>query len=65
VHNPAFALLIALTVWVVADLIRHPFLTCPRCKGNRILRATFFGGRYRPCPRCGRSGEIKRGGKLW
>jgi len=62
-HNPAVFLLLALVVWIIADLVRHPFLACPKCHGERTLKAKIWPGRYRPCPRCDRSGEIKRGAK--
>ena len=51
----------ALVVWIVSDRSRNPLTRCPKCGGKGTLPSRFFKDRYRPCGRCGRSGEIRRG----
>lgn len=57
------ALLIALVVaYLVVAYIsrqRNPFKRCSTCKGKGTLPSAVWSGRYRPCPKCNRSGEIK------
>ena len=43
---------------LVSDYIRNYLSKCPKCKGSGTLKATWWSGRYRPCPRCGRKGEV-------
>ncbi len=52
-------LIIAIGIWAVVSLVRHPLTKCPKCKGTGEIRSAFFSSRYRPCPRCGRKGEIR------
>ncbi|MGW4469649.1 hypothetical protein ACWENQ_08250 [Nonomuraea sp. NPDC004354] len=53
-----FAAAITLAVLYTSSS-RHPLTRCKRCHGNGILRSVVLPWRYRPCPRCGRSGEIR------
>ncbi|GIH66882.1 hypothetical protein Msi02_76990 [Microbispora siamensis] len=45
-------------IWLVSDYVRNYLSKCPKCKGSGTLKATWWSGRYRPCPRCGRKGEV-------
>ncbi|MFI6299520.1 hypothetical protein ACIBEJ_48555 [Nonomuraea sp. NPDC050790] len=38
---------------------RHPLTKCRRCHGRGVLRSVLLPWRYRPCPSCGRAGEIR------
>ena len=55
------ALMIAAVVVIALYLAsaRNPFAKCWRCSGRGVLRSWLLPWRYRPCPTCGRSGEIR------
>ncbi len=48
-------------VYLIYDWVRHYLLKCPRCRGAGVLHSPNFPGKYRPCPRCGRKGEVRHG----
>ncbi|MGV9532451.1 hypothetical protein ACWDR9_02155 [Streptosporangium sandarakinum] len=52
------ALLIAALVVATVSRQRNPLKVCPTCKGAGVLPSGIWSKRYRPCPRCGRKGEI-------
>ncbi|GIH63989.1 hypothetical protein [Microbispora siamensis] len=52
------ALLVAALVIAAISRKRNPLKVCPTCKGTGVLRSGMWAGRYRPCPRCDRKGEI-------
>lgn len=58
------ALMIAAAVVVLLYIAgaRNPLTKCWRCGGKGVLRSWVLPWRYRPCPRCGRRGEVR--GKL-
>ena len=49
---------IGFLAWVAIDYARNHLSKCQVCKGTGILKSTFFSHKYRPCPRCRRSGEV-------
>ncbi|MFI6534210.1 hypothetical protein ACIBHY_17245 [Nonomuraea sp. NPDC050547] len=53
------ALIAAAFVVVAVSSARHPLTKCRRCHGRGILRSFLLPWRYRPCPSCSRSGEIR------
>ena len=59
----AAAALAAVVLYVSAA--RNPIKKCPRCEGRGVLRSVVMPWRVRPCPRCGRSSEVRArfGGK--
>lgn len=59
--DPFYALLIAAAVVIALYLAgtRNPLAKCPRCDGRGVLRSWVMPWRFRPCPRCGRSGEVR------
>ena len=59
--DPFFALLIAVAAVILLYLAsaRNPLTKCPRCSGKGVLSSGLLPWRYRPCPRCGRRGEIR------
>lgn len=58
-----FLTLVAIAAVIVVVLYlagsRNPIAKCRRCKGRGVLRSSILSWRYRPCPRCGRSGEVR------
>jgi hypothetical protein len=58
--DPLSALLIAALVVVVLYVAssRNPLTRCGRCSGKGTIRSSVLPWRYRPCPGCGRSGEV-------
>ncbi|GGQ11326.1 hypothetical protein [Streptosporangium pseudovulgare] len=52
------AFLVAALVVVAVSHQRNPLKVCPKCKGAGMLPSGIRSRRYRPCPRCGRKGEI-------
>ncbi|MGI5286664.1 hypothetical protein ACQEVF_25450 [Nonomuraea polychroma] len=59
--DPFTALLIAAAVAVALYMAaaRNPLAKCRRCGGKGVLRSQLLPWRYRACPSCGRSGEIR------
>ncbi|MEV4893536.1 hypothetical protein AB0K48_29550 [Nonomuraea sp. NPDC055795] len=53
------ALVTAAFVVVAVSGARHPLTKCRRCHGRGTLRSALLPWRYRPCPSCGRAGEIR------
>ncbi|MCW2764909.1 MAG: hypothetical protein JWO11_868 [Nocardioides sp.] len=58
------------TAWIVIGIVgfgvavyvsgtRNPLTKCRRCGGSGLIRSWLLPWRYRPCPRCGRAGEIR------
>lgn len=48
-----------LFVYAAYDYVRNFLTKCPRCKGSGVLHSDNWPGRYRPCSRCGRKGEVR------
>lgn len=59
--DPYTALGIAVAVVVILYIAgkRNPLKRCHRCSGKGVIRSWVLPWRYRPCPRCGRSGEVR------
>lgn len=58
--DPFSALAIAAAVVAVIYIAgrRNPITKCGRCV-NGVIRSWVLPWRVRPCPRCGRTGEIR------
>ncbi|GAA1690401.1 hypothetical protein GCM10009733_103250 [Nonomuraea maheshkhaliensis] len=52
------ALLIAGLLVALISHKRNPIKVCPKCGGAGVLPSGVWSKRFRPCPRCGRKGEI-------
>ncbi|MEU4225781.1 hypothetical protein AB0F17_15925 [Nonomuraea sp. NPDC026600] len=59
--DPLSALALAAAVVAVIYLAgrRNPLKKCGRCGGRGMIRSWVLPWRFRPCPGCDRSGEIR------